>query len=295
MPTTIPTTTSTARASLSPSTGDAYFETDTKKFIIYDGTDWRGWNNDGIAVDPSSNTYSVSFDGTDDYLDLGNLGTAGRSLGCLAMWVKITNGLSSNQSASALFGFGTNSGANFNGLLWGYWSADTDLFGLVVGTYKTDVNVSTAGDGFGTGWNHFVLNHNGTGYDIYINGTIAHSSTLAGGGTLGTSNYTVSSQSKLTGTDFDNVKIMRLNHSTGYESQGLVDEIGLWDDALTSTEISEIYNSGSPISLSSYSPDGWWRMGDNDGGTGATITDQSDNGHDGTLTNGPTFSTTVPS
>jgi len=88
---------------------------------------------------------------------------------------------------------------------------------------------------------------------------------------------------------------MRLNHSTGYESQGLVDEIGLWDDALTSTEISEIYNSGSPISLSSYSPDGWWRMGDNDGGTGATITDQSDNGHDGTLTNGPTFSTTVPS
>ena len=34
---------------------------------------------------------------------------------------------------------------------------------------------------------------------------------------------------------------------------------------------------------------GWWRMGDNDGGTGTTITDQGSGGNNGTLTNGPTF------
>ena len=82
MATTIPTTTASTRPS-NPSTGDAYFETDTKKYIIYDGTDWRGWNNDGIAAAPLTNTYSVDLDGSDDYVDLGDLGTAGRSLGCL--------------------------------------------------------------------------------------------------------------------------------------------------------------------------------------------------------------------
>ena len=39
----------------------------------------------------------------------------------------------------------------------------------------------------------------------------------------------------------------------------------------------------------------WWRMGDNDNGTGTTITDQGSGGNDGTLTNGPTFSSSVPS
>jgi hypothetical protein len=33
------------------------------------------------------------------------------------------------------------------------------------------------------------------------------------------------------------------------------------------------------------SPVGWWRMGDNDGGTGTTITDQGSGGNDGTLNN----------
>ena len=36
-------------------------------------------------------------------------------------------------------------------------------------------------------------------------------------------------------------------------------------------------------------------MGDNDGGIGTTVTDQGSGGNDATLTNGPKFSTTVPS
>ena len=45
MPTTIPTTTSSTRPG-SPSTGDAYFETDTNNYIIYDGSAWRAYNSD---------------------------------------------------------------------------------------------------------------------------------------------------------------------------------------------------------------------------------------------------------
>ena len=78
-------------------------------------------------------------------------------------------------------------------------------------------------------------------------------------------------------------------------AEGLIDEVAIFNSALSASDITAIYNSGTPDDLSSYSPVGWWRMGDNDGGTGTTITDQGSGGNDGTLTNGPTFSTTVPS
>jgi hypothetical protein len=83
-----------------------------------------------------------------------------------------------------------------------------------------------------------------------------------------------------------------------------IDEAAVWDSVLSdggvSTgqtaggDIATLYNSGVPADISSLSPLGWWRMGDNDGGTGTTITDQGSGGNDGTLTNGPTFSTDVP-
>ena len=62
-----------------------------------------------------------------------------------------------------------------------------------------------------------------------------------------------------------------------------------------SSNISSIYNSGVPNDISSLSPLHWWRMGDNNSGTGTTITDQGSGSNDGTLTNGPTFSSDVPS
>jgi hypothetical protein len=74
--------------------------------------------------------------------------------------------------------------------------------------------------------------------------------------------------------------------------------------ALSAADISDIYNSGAPADLSSYSPVGWWRMGDGtEAESGTTIYDMSDNGvhaNNGTLVNGvgtdpPAYSTDVPS
>ena len=88
-------------------------------------------------------------------------------------------------------------------------------------------------------------------------------------------------------------------------AEGLIDEVAMFNSALTATQISNIYKgeesggsggtNGVPGSLDTFNPLGWWRMGDNDGGTGTTITDQGSGGNDGTLNGGPTFSTTVPS
>jgi len=285
MPTTIPTVTSSTRPG-SPSTGDAYFETDTKKYIIYDGTDWRGWNNDGIAAAPLTNTYSVDIDGVDDYVDIGSIGSAGRALGCLALWVKTDTAIQTNSTSArgVLVSWGS---ASTQGFTHGYLSSGDRILNYRSASankswWTVGTNKSLSG-----GWHHLVLNHNGTGYTFYVDGDLASNHTL--GGTI-----TVGSESVLTGTAIDNFKI-GIGNSSSFPTGGLYDEVAIWDSALTAAQISEIYNSGVPISLASYSPDGWWRMGDNDGGTGTTITDQSGNGNDGTLTNGPTYSTSVPS
>ena len=80
-----------------------------------------------------------------------------------------------------------------------------------------------------------------------------------------------------------------------WSHKGLVDEVAYWNSELSSSDITAIYNSGVPDDLSSYSPVGWWRMGDNDGGTGTTVTDQGSGGNDATMNNGASFSTSVPS
>ena len=90
-------------------------------------------------------------------------------------------------------------------------------------------------------------------------------------------------------------QIGRYAESSSLMYNGLMDEVSIFNSELSSSVVSAIYNSGAPADLTSYSPVGWWRMGDNDSGTGTTITDQGSGGNDATLVNGSTFSTTVPS
>ena len=85
----------------------------------------------------------------------------------------------------------------------------------------------------------------------------------------------------------------------------MFDEVAIFNTALSDGgglsigdtaggDIATLYNSGTPGDLSSFNPTSWWRMGDNNS-SGTTITDQGSEGNDGTLVNGPTFSTDVPS
>jgi len=86
---------------------------------------------------------------------------------------------------------------------------------------------------------------------------------------------------------------------------GKIDEVSVFDSALSASQVLNIYKgeasggsgglNGTPGSLATFNPVGWWRMGDNNGGTGTTITDEGSGGNDATLTNGPTFSSNIPS
>jgi hypothetical protein len=84
-----------------------------------------------------------------------------------------------------------------------------------------------------------------------------------------------------------------------YYWNGKMDELAVWDEALTYAEATALYNSGTPIELTSDSGNyassanlqGWWRMEEN---TGTTVADSSSNSNTGTLVNGPTFDSSTP-
>ena len=86
------------------------------------------------------------------------------------------------------------------------------------------------------------------------------------------------------------------NHVNTYYLGGLIDEFSIFDSTLSASQVSDIYNSGEPTDIEGLDPVGWWRMGDGtEAGSGTTVYDMSSNSNNATLTNGPTFSTTVPS
>ena len=73
---TLTSTTSTTRPTLGASdVGKSYFETDSNRIIVWDGTAWHLWNHD-LIVTPglTSNNFSLSVDGVDDYVNCGNVG-----------------------------------------------------------------------------------------------------------------------------------------------------------------------------------------------------------------------------
>ncbi|SVD56164.1 uncharacterized protein METZ01_LOCUS409018, partial [marine metagenome] len=76
--------------------------------------------------------------------------------------------------------------------------------------------------------------------------------------------------------------------SGGYWLDGQVDEVAIWGKALTASEISAVYNSGNNLDLLSNSGDytssgdleGYWDFNE---GSGSTVTDVSGNGNNGVI------------
>lgn len=211
-----------------------------------------------------TNQYSVSFDGTDDYA----IATLGSQVFdgdfSISAWF---NASTSPQyltllqlGDAAAYTDGWRLYRNFNQLQ--FWDG--------VGGYSL---ILQGGSTSTSSWHHVAITRSGTNCTLYLNGN---------------SIATGTSSQVFTSTAF---KIS----FTSFPFNGLIDEVALWDSGLSASNVTSIYNSGVPNDISALSPVNWWRMGDNDGGTGTTITDQGSGSNDATLTNGPTFSTTVPS
>lgn len=214
------------------------------------------------------NKYSLSFDGSNDFMSVTQDSAINISGDItLSAWVNRT----STSGYNAIFTKRQVGGSmnyqltidNSNGQLGlghsgGSW------------VYNTTTTLSTST------WYHVAVTVSSGTAQFYVNGVAEDSFTGV----------------SITSTTQDLI----IGATVGYNYfGGNIDEASIFNSALSAPNIATIYNSVVPSNISPLSPVGWWRMGDNDGGTGTTITDQGSGGNDGTLANGPTFSTDIPS
>jgi hypothetical protein len=225
------------------------------------------------AVGSFTNVYSAEFDGVDDYVDCGN-----------------DSSLQPTDEFSVSAWFKTDvvgdTGVNF---IWSKIFFRLDImanngrleFAVYRSTGQGTFVYTPAGTSYSDGnWHHVVTTFKKSDinrYKIYVDGALRAEATGYN------SNVYASSHAFQIGV-----------HSGANYMDGNIDEVAFWKTKLTLTDVEDIYNSGVPNDISSYNPISWWRMGDNNGGTGTTITDQGSGGNNGTLTNGVTYSTDVP-
>ena len=101
------------------------------------------------------------------------------------------------------------------------------------------------------------------------------------------------------GTVESGIDIGRQSNNSNFFN-GLIDEVAIWDVELDADAVTAIYNSGVPTDLSEDSGNydnsssliSWWRMEE---GSGTSVADSSTQSNAMTVTNGGTFSSTVPS
>ena len=281
------------------------FGSDTGNFYIYDGN-WYIFNNTPYSQ------YSVSLDGTDDLIET-NYRPSNLSLSTISWccWIKNANGIGHPSSTGALgYAYGTTSGNYIYGPTCITSGANGNSILVAWGNYSTGWAPSEFGGVGGAldlldgEWHHFAITINGTSIKIYKDGGDAAINSSNPTNNQGTPFGTKTATSALgTGTSYSSSHYFTLggyndasNDIHAYRFSGGIDDFASWERELSGSEISKIYNNGKPGSfIETTNPHLYYRMGDSDGGTGTTLTDLGSGGNNGTLVNGPTFSTDTPS
>ena len=271
----------------SHATGKAYFETSTNKFIVWNGSSWVELDSDGTGSAPFQNRWGASFDGDAQYLKINGLASLLNDLQKVSYscWYKGTDTSGYIFRASPSNAADPHIGMSiYNDTLYTTISNGSTT---VYGTHGVTIN---DGD-----WHHLAVTFDGS-----INVAKSYIDGNTGANLSGAAPSTI-------GTGYNAANIGRRPTFTHLYTAGLIDDVAIFDAALSAPDVTKIYSNGNPTDLklaASYDTDrtsdliGYWRMGDDSsdtatsGGSIATITDSSGNGNHATqtdTTNQPTF------
>ena len=229
------------------------------------------------------NQYSLSLDGSDDYINVPHdTSLSLSSAGTFSVWVK----MDTSHSIDYPYLFAKWAGSDEN------YTFFTKVTGESAGKFRMRYwdgsSVQSSATEINRGeWVHLAATLDGSNLIYYVNGS-ADNTVSMGMGTTNTGDLRI-------GYSPSNIRSF----------PGLIDEAAIFSTKLSSAQISNIYKgeesggsggtNGVPGSLATFNPVGWWRMGDGtEAGSGTTVYDMSSNSNNGTLTNGPTFSSDVP-
>ena len=222
--------------------------------------------------------YALDFDGTNDKVSANGVATELASSNNLPLSVSAWVYPEDGTKKQLVFGFfkRSNSFANGPSVLYG----GTDLKFAYYNQTLTAVDTSSTYAI--NNWHHVVLTI-GSDRDglLYVNGSSAATfSSAFNSGALDIFSIAV---------DYDETEISATAGDPAEYFDGKMDEVAVWNDELTSAEVTAIYNSGNMLNVSSDSGNyasaanlkGYYRFNE---GSGTSLQDNSSNSNTGTIT-----------
>jgi hypothetical protein len=251
----------------------------------YDDAANENWLSSGLAEDSRqndvpvafSNLQSIELDGVDDYvnvadadnLSFGNASTD--SAFSISAWINMNDATRFRVLSKML----TNATAEYAL----FTSASDQLYFVLydnntsnrISRYTSSTLTSYEGQ-----WIHLVATYNGngtsTGLKIYLNSTRIDNTTSDVGSYTAMHNTTAP---------------FTIGRAFQSDANGLIDEVAMFNSELSQAQINQLYTNKN---ASIFNPVSYWRFE----GTGTTATDIGSGGNNGTLINGATRSTDVP-
>ena len=218
-----------------------------------------------LVPNNSLQDYVFSFDGTNDVLSLSEIDSTGtKTYSC---WINPT--VSGNNG-----GFLTLANIDTDFVSIALWESEIHV--MVAKSTAANNRKNTVQTISTNQWYHIVVvKSTGSVDNIYINGV---NQTLITNGGWNAGN--IPAQYKIGSASFP---------TTPFTFSGSISNVATWNAALNSTEVTEIYNQGSPLNLNTFSgnaPTAWWKLNAQDtfDGTSWTIKDYAGS-NDGTSVN----------
>jgi hypothetical protein len=166
--------------------------------------------------------------------------------------------------------FNNNNGSSIAGFVILINNINSVYIGRRTRTYSANTGYTDVGFTTDT-WHHLCFTYNDTtkSFVAYFNGVSFHTSTATSSSNGASQNITIGENSGLSGFNFD----------------GKLSNISIWNTALTSAQVTEIYSEGVPQNLLNHSAVSslvsWWQLGSNSSfNTNWTVLDEkgSNNG-----------------
>lgn len=218
---------------------------------VYNGANYLVPNN-SLSGSEGYSPYALDFDGATNKLNLSSIDSTGNKT--YSCWIYPTV---SGNNGGILTLINSNSDTDFISIaLW-----ESEIHALVAVSPTSNNRKNTVQTISANQWYHIaVVKSTGSIDNIYINGA---NQTLTGSG--GWNAASVTSQNQIANADF----------GSSFGFAGNISNVATWDVALTSTEITEVYNQGVPSNLHTFSgtaPTSWWQMGSNSSFNSSTWT-----------------------
>ena len=231
--------------------------------------------NDNYTDSNKETNYVLDFDGTNDYVSIPNNPFSNKNTFTIQAWLRPL--AVNDNNYHGFLGMQDSGGlCNVNGGRKPSLYVDKDgnlHYYSCKGNQRFTGTISDGSNKFFTAseWVHVVWTNDASNYKFYKNGNLVDN---------------VTAPDTFNALDSSGYEIGRVDNYFN----GQIDEVAIWDVALNAADVTSLYNSGNGLKASANSGN-YDNFGDLVGyrkfneGTGSTLTDNTSNSNNGTLTN----------